>query len=187
MLSRLKENIMLLSVSGLALAVLLLFTYNQGASAWRTLYKAQQEAWEQSLRDQAELWNKEVKRVQLEQQSVVDDLHRHIEELEARELPVKVVIKEVVKYVTPEADASCVIPAGFQWVYNESLKPTTASDMAASRPADVDAPTRITLSEVARVSALNNVECATRGEIIKLWRVWYLRNQEIFERLGLAP
>lgn len=170
-----------------ALGAFFVFGYYEGKQAWKSKYEAVVTEAALVARLQAEAWVEQAARIRSEQDDIVRDLKADIDALEERELPIRIVVKEVTKYVTEKADAVCAVPAGFKWVYNQSLNLPTTSQLAGSRPTDVDAPTGITLSRVATVSASNNAECAARGEIIESWQKWYLQNKSVFERLAPVP
>lgn len=170
-----------------ALGAFFVLGYYEGRQGWKAKYDAAVSEAALVARLQAEAWVEQAARIRAEQDGIVEDLKADIDALEERELPIKVVVKEVTKYVTKEADAVCTVPAGFKWMYNQSLDLPTGPKLAGSRPTDVDAPTGITLSGVATVSATNNAECAARGEIIESWQKWYLQNKSVFERLAPVP
>lgn len=179
-----------LLVFALLVVVVILGFYREGVRdgsvAWKEKYDRHVATEAERQRQLLERSNSEIERLRLEQDAIVTDLRQKLDEAEGREAPVKVIIREVPRYVTQKADADCPITAGFQWVYNSSLVLPTDAELARSRPEDVDAPTGITLSGVATVAAENNTECAQRGEIIEQWNTWYLQNKRAFERLQLA-
>lgn len=114
-----------------------------------------------------------------QQQQVVADLNQKLDAANARAEQVRTITKEVVRYVTPKADAGCTIPAGFVRLQNLSLDPT--GPVAPSDPGDADAPSGIALSTVAGITASNNAECVVRGEVISAWQEWYARNKAIHD------
>lgn len=137
-----------------------------------------QTAWDAVEKHRIDVAEREGKNLKGEQDAIVADLKKQIEDLKKVEPVIKTIIKEVPKYVTKQADSQCTLTAGFEWVYDESLK---ASPVADSAPRDVDAPTGLKISEVAATSASNNAECTARGKIIDLWQEWYLKNQKAYE------
>lgn len=140
-----------------------------------------------SLQEEKKSWLQEMddlaRRADAKQKEVASKLQARIDELEARGPKVVTVIKEVPKYVTVESDAQCVVPAGFVWLHDESIKDDPFS---GSPPGDVEAPSGIALSEVARTVSENNAECAARGEVIRLWQEWYKENSLVFDELQAA-
>jgi len=185
--SELGKLLLWVLISCFTLGAFFVLGYYEGKQGWKAKYEAVVSEAALVARLQAEAWVEQAARIRAEQDGIVKDLKADIDALEEREMPIKVVVKEVTKYVTKEADAVCAVPAGFKWMYNESLDLPTNSKLAGSRPTDVDAPTGITLSRVATVSASNNAECAARGEIIESWQKWYLQNKSVFERLAPVP
>ena len=78
------------------------------------------------------------------------------------------VIKEVIKYVTTNSDAKCVIPVGFVRVFDAAA----SSQQIASGLDSNDTPSRATLSTVAETT-VNNFEICndTRQKFIALQNV----------------
>lgn len=111
-----------------------------------------------------------------EQDAIVKDLTSKLKEAENRKAEVQVVVKEVTKYVTKQADDKCTFTAGFEWMYNLPLDP----GLAGSEPADVDQETSLKASEVAAIAAENNAECVARGQVIEAWQEWYGRSRSAF-------
>lgn len=89
-------------------------------------------------------------------------------------------LKEIPKYVTPQADSACTITTGFVSVYNAAVK---ASPLPDSGPGNVDAPSGITLSQLADVESSNLAECNERGRVIDAWQEWYTRNKAAYDQL----
>lgn len=160
--------------------------YLSGSGPWKARYEQHVAMQEFSAKFQADAWAKALVSVKAEQQEIVHEMAAKLKAAEDRQQPVKVVIKEVTKYVTSQADANCSVTDGFVWVYNSSLQLPTATELAGSKPRDVDAPSGITLSSVGAVAGENNTECVLRGEVIDAWQKWYLRNKASFDRLRLA-
>lgn len=185
--SDLGKVLLLLALAVLAASLIYRLGYSEGKGVWKTKHDAVVASAALAAKLQAEAWVIQAKRVKAEQDSIRDSMQAKLDALEERGQAVEPIIKEVVKYVTKKADAVCVVPDGFKWVYNSSLKLPSNSELAGSRPADVDAPTGITISGVAAVAAGNNTECAKRGEVIELWQSWYLQNKQVFERLAVTP
>jgi hypothetical protein len=172
-------------VGALLMAAMFCLGYADGRASWKAKHE-QHLAMQAFAEDfQAQAWATTLERLRSEQADVVVELEAQLKTANGRQLPLKVVIKEVTKYVTIEADANCSVPDGFKWVYNSTLQTPTDAELAGSRPRNVDAPSGLTLSGVAAIAGGNNAECVHRGEIIKTWQGWYLRNKASFERLGL--
>ena len=111
---------------------------------------------------------------------VFADMHEQLMEANARKDKVRIIVKEVNRYVTEKSDATVVIPRGFVWLHNASLAGQNPA-VAESEPGDVDAPSGVKLSDVAAVTASNNAECVYRGEVITLWQEWYHRQKVIHD------
>jgi hypothetical protein len=84
-------------------------------------------------------------------------------------------IQEVIRYVTPEADSHCIVPAGAVRLLDLPLMPAGSGDtpVPESGPGNADAPSGIALSQLVGIEASNLSECAVRGEVIKAWQSWY--------------
>lgn len=90
---------------------------------------------------------------------------------------------EVPKYVPPSADY--VLPAGFVRLYNLSLEGepgyTAPADLVSEGVSfDVGAPSGLTLSAFSVISTENLSECVYRGEVIRKWQDWYVREEASF-------
>lgn len=115
----------------------------------------------------------------IEQAALVLELEQKLRAASTQKAVIKTVTKEVIRYVSPQADAACTITAGFVWVHDLPLNP----GLAGSPPGNVDAPAGVTASEVARIDAENLAECVERGEVINAWQRWYGENESIFKRI----
>lgn len=153
----------------IALAGTHLWAYHHG----KANVQAEWDKTEKARKEKAETAAKQQK---AEQDKIVADLKEELRLSKEQTEKVKVIIKEVPKYVTQKADAACTFTRGFEWVYNVPLDP----GLAGSPPGDVDAPTTLKASEVAAVSAENNAECVERGKIIDAWQEWYTRSRDAF-------
>ena len=140
-----------------------------------------------ALEQEKEKWNADldaaVSKAKDAQSSVLEGLKSKVAALEARGPIIKTVIKEVPKYVTQTADASCTVTDGFVWMYNYTLQ---ADSVSGSGPANADAASGITISEVARTAGQNNDECVQRGAVIELWQEWYNKNKPLFDEMSKA-
>ena len=148
-----------------------LLAYHQGKAnvqaEWDKVEAVRVQKAEQALKTQKE-----------ESEALVKDLKEKLSESQSRQEKVKVVTKEVVKYVTKEADSKCVVTSGFEWMWNMSINP----ELAGSAPGNVDEETGIKISEVAAAASANNAECQARGEVIEAWQEWYERSRISFEK-----
>lgn len=153
----------------IALAGTHLWAYQAGESA----IQAKWDKTEKLRKEKAETAAKEQK---AEQDKIVADLKEELRLAREQKEKVKVIIKEVPKYVTAKADAACTFTRGFEWVYNLPLDP----GLAGSPPGDVDEATSLKASEVAAIAADNNAECVERGKVIDAWQEWYTRSRDAF-------
>lgn len=111
---------------------------------------------------------------------IIAELKETLKETKALAAAKQPIIKEVKTYVTKQADAQCVIPAGFVSLHNQTLAESVA-ELARSNTGDVDAASGVALSEVAEVTAFNNAECVERGKLIDVWQSWYVKERANFE------
>lgn len=162
------------------LAVFLGYGYSQRLSerhAWqKTLvdYKAQVEQDNQQTAVARDRYDEAMR-------GAVADLELQAKARQQVHEKVQTVIREVTKYVPASVDKRSVDANVFTrgWVYLHDLPLNTTAGGPAEFPAgvggDVEAPTGLAASTVARVSASNLDECVRRGEVIKDWQAWYPR------------
>ena len=129
--------------------------------------KEEQKQWQERLGEAVQTATKG-------QSVIISDLGEQLAAAKAQKERVKVVTKEVVRYVTQQSDSACTVPAGFVWLYDYSLQ--SSGSVPLSKPGNVDAPSGVALSAVADVAASNNAECIERGNVIAAWQEWYERN-----------
>lgn len=180
--------LVILALAAVAIGLVHLNAFNEGAAKWKAKHEQYVAREEFARKFQADAWAKALAAAKTEQAQIAKELGDQLKEAQEKQQPIKVVIKEVTKYVTPQADANCSVTDGFVWMYNSSLQLPTDSQLAASRPRDADAPSGIALSTVGAVAGENNAECVLRGEVIDAWQNWYLRNKAVFDRMAVpAP
>lgn len=93
--------------------------------------------------------------------------------------------KEIVKYVTSQADAHCVIPNGFVQLFNQSATagPDGSNYLPGSLGLYVDAPSGYSLSDIAQASIINNAHAVQlRQEVIE-WQTWYKSTKANWEKV----
>jgi len=112
--------------------------------------------------------------------AIIGPLQLQLDEAKKQRERVRVVIKEVPKYVTVEADSKCVVTDGFVWLHDFPLQDAA---VAGSGPVDVNAASGIALSHVADVDADNYGECVERGRVIDAWQKWYVENQTLYNNV----
>lgn len=107
-------------------------------------------------------------------------------EKDARNKPTT--IKEVIKYVPAQVDATYRLPVGLVRLYGESLQGRPAgADSFVELPQglglNVGDASGLAMSEFGRIAAFNNAECVLRGAVILEWQDWYKVNKAKFDAL----
>ena len=96
-------------------------------------------------------------------------------------------IKEVIKYVPAEVDASYRLSAGFVRLYRDTIEGTSPFDKRAGLPQgftfDVGEASPIAMSQFGQFAGSNNAECVLRGKVVAEWQDWYRTNEAAFELL----
>lgn len=105
-------------------------------------------------------------------------------EKDARNKPTT--IKEVIKYVPAQVDATYRLPVGLVRLYGESLQGRPAgADSFVELPQglglNVGDASGLAVSEFGRIAAFNNAECVVRGAVIREWQDWYKVNKAKFD------
>ena len=103
----------------------------------------------------------------------------------ARNKPTK--IKEVIRYVPAEVDATYRLSVGFVRLYRDTIEGTASFDQRAGLPQglsfDVGEASPIAMSQFGQFAGSNNAECVLRGKVIEEWQGWYKTNEASFEKL----
>ncbi len=127
------------------------------------------------------------------QQSIKQELQTKIDSANKQAAVLKRQLSEVKKYVTPKADSQCVIPNGFVQLYNQSVSPSTDSNVPGSTPGDApttsaaadataqDANSGLALSAVSTILIANSAECVARGVEIERWQEYYTKNKTAWD------
>lgn len=103
---------------------------------------------------------------------VAEDLVREVVRVET---VTKTLVKEVPVYVTPDADARCVVPAGFVQHHDAAA----AGQLPEPPGRSVDADSGLELSAVSETVAFNyGLANAWRAEVIA-WRTWYEQQSKV--------
>lgn len=99
-------------------------------------------------------------------------------------------IKEVIKYVPVEVDASYRLPVGLVRLYGETLQGSPAqpgshsgADVPQGNAIDVGEASGLAVSQFGLIAAQNNAECVLRGKVIEEWQGWYVKNESFFNQL----
>lgn len=93
--------------------------------------------------------------------------------------------REVPIYVTPTADAHCVIPHGFVRLHDAAAAARPAPDSTAAGGSH-DAPSGVALSAVAATVAENYAACHDAIAEVRRWREWYAVLRAEWDRLLVA-
>lgn len=107
-------------------------------------------------------------------------------EKDARNKPTT--IKEVIKYVPAQVDATYRLPVGLVRLYGESLQGRPArtdsfAELSQGLALNVGDASGLAMSEFGRIAAVNNAECVVRGAVILEWQDWYEVNKAKFDAL----
>lgn len=150
----------------LALAVLALLAgvHHHGVTQGRDGEKAAQaRRMERAKKDVA---RREARAVQITDQSRAN-LDREKVRIQTRTITL---IKEVVRYVPPAADARCIVPVGFVRLHDAAAGQT---ELPPASGGPLDAPSGVDLSAVASTVAENyGTAFQWRAEALT-WRAWY--------------
>lgn len=90
-------------------------------------------------------------------------------------------IKEVKVYVTPKADAACIVPAGFVLAHNSAAREPSAPSIPDAPGQSPDDPSGVKLSEaLATVEANYGTYYQTRAQLIELQN--WIKEQQALHR-----
>lgn len=93
--------------------------------------------------------------------------------------------QEVIKYVTVNDDAHCVIPNGFVQLFNQSAQgtsPDSSTDaISNSTGSTLEAPSGISLSDVTRAVIINNTRAVQLQQQVLAWQTWYNTTKAAWE------
>ena len=92
----------------------------------------------------------------------------------------KTLIKEVPKYVTVQADAKCVVPAGFVRLHDSAASGSPSLPVGAGR--SLDAPSGIELSAVAETLVTNYGTAYQWRAEAEGWRRWYAEQKAEWDK-----
>ena len=99
---------------------------------------------------------------------------------------VKVITKEVTRYVSTQADANCVIPTGFVRLHNIAASNThpssEASGVASGGLSDVDSPSGTSISSVATTVRDNYASCQDSMSRLRAWQEWYPKAKDAWDK-----
>lgn len=106
---------------------------------------------------------------QYQAEATVVEVVKYVDRVKVVQGKTRTIIKEVPKYVTVQADADCVVPAGFVRMHDYA-----AAGRVPEGPRDSDAaPAGIALSAVAETVAENYGACHENAEQVIAWQQWY--------------
>jgi len=83
----------------------------------------------------------------------------------------RTITKEIPVYVTPQADAGCVVPDGFRLLHDAAAAGVPPAAEPAGKPAD--APSGLALSAVADTVTTNYGICHETAQRLRGWQDWY--------------
>lgn len=104
------------------------------------------------------------------------DREQHRLELGRLQLASASVIQQVPNYVTPKADAGCIVTRGFVQLHDDAAAgrmPTVSGSAGGS----VDLPSGVPLSTVGAVVATNYGSCTQLAAEVTKWRAWFPREK----------
>ncbi len=144
-------------------------------------YKGQYDKWVANTKNAQEQYLKEQLADVAARQLRLDEAEKA-----ARNKPTT--IKEVIKYVPAQVDATYRLPVGLVRLYGESLQGRPAgADSFVELPQglglNVGDASGLAMSEFGRIAAFNNAECVLRGAVILEWQDWYKVNKAKFDAL----
>lgn len=155
-------------------------TYLYGQHVEAGKWEAKVTEYEQKLTKNKLVFDGLVATMKSDNEQLVLVLEERLKASEARKDRIKIVIKEVPKYVTPKADSQCVLTQGVEYVIDAALQPE------APVPVDVDASTGLTLSQLSAITASNMSECVVRGDVIQAWQEWYAKTKKTWDDVRAA-
>jgi len=88
--------------------------------------------------------------------------------------------KEIPVYVTPEADARCVVPVGFVSLYNQAV--AGGAEVPERPGGPLDAPSGVDLSEVLATDVPNLGVANEALAEARAWRSWYPQAKAIYDK-----
>jgi hypothetical protein len=144
-------------------------------------YKGQYDNWVKNTKEAQEKYL-------AQQQADLDARAARLAEAERSARNKPTTIKEVIKYVPAQVDASYRLPVGFVRLYSESIQVQPAATdpitgLPQSHQFDVGEASGITMSQFGQIAAGNNAECVLRGKVIEEWQGWYNTNMPLFEAI----
>ncbi|QVD49260.1 hypothetical protein LUCX_190 [Xanthomonas phage vB_XciM_LucasX] len=143
-------------------------------------YKGEYDAWVGNTKKAQEQYLKE-------QLADLAERQRRLEEAEKAARNKPTTIKEVIKYVPAEVDATYRLPVGLVRLYGETLQgqpaPGSSAELSGGNAINVGAPSGLAVSQFGYIAAFNNAECVVRGEVIAEWQDWYRVNKAKFDKI----
>jgi hypothetical protein len=100
----------------------------------------------------------------------VQEVIKYVDRIQVIKSKTQTIIKEVPKYVTIQADADCIINAGFVRLHNHAATSTIPD---GARDTDA-APSGVALSTVAETVAGNYGTCHENAEQLRALQSWVL-------------
>ena len=171
---------LMLLVSALVVWGVVAGLIHHGRVLEREVWQKKIAEYEQKLEANQKVYDLLVTKLKADNLELVMSLELKLKASEARKDQVRIIVKEVVKYVTPKADSQCVLTQGVEYVIDAALQPE------APVPVDVDASTGLTLSQLSAITASNMSECVVRGDVIQAWQEWYAKTKKTWDDVRAA-
>lgn len=122
-----------------------------------------------------------------EQYADLEARQKRLDEAEKAARNKPVTIKEVIKYVPAEVDATYRLPAGLVRLFVDTLEGRPSpfdpgTGISQSNPFNAGEASGLALSQFGQIAASNNAECVLRGKVIDEWQDWYVKYQAEFAK-----
>lgn len=146
----------------------------------------ERDAYVAKVKEQQQNFAKAITIMSAESNATLAVLDAKLTNAERRAAAKKVITKEVIKYVSPKADAACTVPIGFVRLHNLAAKntnpPTPPSEVAASGFEDADTASGVALSTVASTLRDNYATCIDTSEKLEAWQYWYTESKASWDK-----
>lgn len=90
----------------------------------------------------------------------------------------RTIIEKVPEYVTPAADAACVVPTGFVRAYNAAV----VSEVPTPPGKSDEAPSGVPISTVLATDVKNLGTGHSNTAVAKDWQTWYAEQEKIYDK-----
>ena len=142
----------------------------------RDSWKHDYEALQAEVKAKAKAWAAAMAEQKAAGEEIISNLTIKLERYRREAVKLRGELSDTRKFVSVVADANCVVPVGFVWMHNAAASGSSASIPAATAPStavNADAPSGVTLSQVAETAAYNYaLSLEWRSQLIA-WQDWY--------------